>query len=94
MLPSTSPLVAHNANIPTMYLAASTKEEICLSVTWLLLSPLQVDVEKKKSFVRILVDIGCTGLCKAAFARVSKSSCKFCCPLCCLGTQEKDIKVL
>ena len=31
------------------------------------------------------------GLSKAAFASVSKSSSKFCCPLCRLSTQEKEI---
>ena len=40
------------------------------------------------------MDIACTGLCNAAFARVSISSSKFWCPLCCLGAQEKEIKAL
>ena len=64
------------------------------SVKRLLLNHLLVDVEKKKFSVRTPVDIGCTGLCNTAFHRVSTSSSKFCCPLCILGAQEKEIKVL
>lgn len=36
----------------------------------------------------------CAGLSKAAFVSVSKSSSKFCCPLCRLGAQEKEIEAL
>ena len=57
------------------------------SMKRLLLNPRQVEVAKKKSSVRILVDIGCTRLCKAAFP-------EFLCPLCYIGDQEKVIKVL
>ena len=44
--------------------------------------------------MRILVDIGCTGLSKAAFPKVSISSSFFLCSLCCLGAQEKDLRFL
>ena len=47
------------------------------SVKMLLLNPLQVEVKKKKSNVKTLVDIACTGLSKAAFHRVSMSASKF-----------------
>ena len=63
------------------------------SVKSLLLNPLQVEA--------ILCEGSCghwqhrcAGLSKAAFARVPKSSSKFCCPLCCVGAQEKEIKAL
>ena len=44
---------------------------------WLLRNSLQVEMDKKKSSMRTLVDIGCTGLCKAVVSRVSISSNEF-----------------
>ena len=63
--------------MPPTTMQPAPRRKSVQSVKRLLLNPLQVEVEKKKIPVRTLVDLVCTGLCKAAFARVSISPSKF-----------------